>query len=103
MFIDLTAAYNTVWHRGLTCEFLHLFPNRRMISMIMELVRNYSFTLITGSGKLTRLRNLKNGVPQRSVLASLLFNIYTYDLPVPTTKKFVDGYDLAILLSASRW
>ena len=47
VFIDLTAAYDTVWHRGLTCKLLRLLPDRHMVSMIMELVRNRSFTLTT--------------------------------------------------------
>ena len=38
VFIDLTAAYDTVWHRGLTCKLLRLLPNKHMVKMIMELV-----------------------------------------------------------------
>ncbi|KAJ8396816.1 hypothetical protein AAFF_G00014150 [Aldrovandia affinis] len=51
VFVDLTAAYDTVWHRGLTCKLLRLLPDRHMVRMIMELVRNRSFTLTTGSGQ----------------------------------------------------
>ena len=68
-----------------------------MVKMIMELVRNRSFTLTTGDSKQSRLRRLKNGVPQRSVLVSLLFNIYTYDLPSMISRKFAYGDDLALL------
>ena len=81
VFIDLTAAYDTVWDRGLTCKLLRLLPDKHMVKMIMELVRNRSFILTTRDSKQSRLRRLKNGVPQGSVLALLLFNIYTYDLP----------------------
>ena len=40
VFINLTAAYDTVWHRGLTCKLLRLLPDKHMVKMIMELVRN---------------------------------------------------------------
>ena len=40
LFVDLTAAYDTVWHRGLTCKLLRLLPDKHMVTMIMELVRN---------------------------------------------------------------
>ena len=80
VFIDLTVAYDTVWHGGLTCKLLRLLPDKHMVKMIMELVRNRSFTLTTGDSKQSRLRRLKNDVPPGSVLAPLLFNIYTYGM-----------------------
>ena len=63
VFLDLTAAYDTVWHRGLTCKLLRLLPDKHMVKMIMELVRNRSFTLTTGDSKQSRLHRLKNGIP----------------------------------------
>ena len=74
-----------------------------MVRMIMELVRNRSFTLTTGDSKQSRLRRLKNGVPQGSVLAPLLFNIYTYDLPSMISRKFAYADDLALLHSSGNW
>ena len=74
-----------------------------MVRMIMELVRNRSFTLTTGDSKQSRLRGLKNGVPQGSVLAPLLFNIYTYDLPSMISRKFVYADDSALLHSSGNW
>jgi len=35
-----------------------------MVRMIMEMISNRGFTLITGNGKRSRLRRLKNGVLQ---------------------------------------
>ena len=103
VFVDVTAAYDTVWHRGLTCKLLRLLPDRHVVSFIMKLVRNRSFNLTTDNGPQSRLRRLKNGVPQDSVLAPLLFNIYTYDLPTTISKKFAYADDLAILHSAGDW
>ena len=74
-----------------------------MVKMIMELVRNQSFTLIVGDSKQSRLRHLKNGVPQGSVLAPLLFNIYTYDFPSMISRKFAYTDDLALLHSSGNW
>ena len=103
MFVNITAADDTAWHRGLTSTLMHLLPDRHIVAMIMELVRNNSFILAICSGKLSALRRLKNGVPQESVLALLLIDIYTYNLPVTIVKKFAYSDDLAILLSTSNW
>ena len=103
IFFDLTAAYDTVRHRGLTCKLLRLLPDNHMVKMIMELVRNRSFTLTTGDSKQSRLRRLKNGVPQGSVLGPLLFNIYTYDLPSMISRKFAYADDVALLHSSGNW
>ena len=74
-----------------------------MVKMIIELVRNRSFTLTTDDSKQSRLRCLKNGVSQGSVLAPLLFNIYTYDLPSMISRKFAYADDLALLHSSGNW
>ena len=37
VFVDLTAAYDTVWHRGLTCQLLWLLLDKHMVRMIMNL------------------------------------------------------------------
>ena len=103
VFVDLTAAYDTVWHRGLTCKLLRLLPDKHMVRMIMELVRNKSFTLTTGDSKRSRLRRLKNGVPQGSVLAPLLVNIYVYDLPSTVSRRYAYADDLALLYSSDVW
>ena len=74
-----------------------------MVRMIMELVQNLSFTLTTGDSKQSRLRRLKNGVPQGSVLGPLLLNIYTYYLPSMISRKFAYADDLALLHSSENW
>ena len=74
-----------------------------MVKMIMELVRNRSFTFTIDDSMQSRLRRLKNGVPQGSVLAPLLFNIYTYNLPSMISRKFAYADDLALLHSSGNW
>ena len=100
VFVNLTAAYGTVWHGGLTCKLLRLPPDKHMIRMIMELVRNRSFTFTIGDSKQSRLRRSRNGLPQGSVLTLLLFNIYTYNLPSMTSQKYTHADDLALLYAS---
>ena len=103
VFVNLIAAYDIVWHRVLTCNLLRLLPDKHMVKMIMELVENRNFTLITGDSKQSRLDRLKNGVPQGLVLAPLLFNIYKYDLSSIISRKFAYADDLALLHSSGNW
>ena len=103
MFVDLTAAYDTVWHCGLTCKLLRLLPDRHMVHMIMEMVRNRSFILTTENGKRSRLRRFKNDVLVGSVLAPLLFNIYTSDLPATISRKYTYADELAIMHADGDW
>ena len=100
VFVDLTAAYDSIWHHGLTCKLLRLLPDKDMVQMIMELVRYTNFTLTTGDSKPSRLRRLKNSVLHGSVLAPLLFCIYIYDLPSINSKSYAYADDLAILHSS---
>ena len=48
VFVDLSAAYDTVWHRGLTLKMLQLIPNKHMVRFIRELITNRSFKLYVG-------------------------------------------------------
>ena len=98
VFLDLTAAYDTVWwHRGLHLKLL------RMVGFIMEMLSNRSFVVHTSDRQRSRLRRMKNGVPQCSVLSPMLFNIYISDLPETTSRKYGYADDLAILLQRPSW
>jgi len=103
VLVDLTAAYDTVWHRGLTLKLLRILPDRRMVKYIVELISSRSFILKTSDGQQSRLRRLRNGVPQGSVLAPLLFNVYIHDLPDTISKKYGYADDLAILKTHREW
>ena len=54
---------------------------------------------------MSRLRRLKNGVPQGSVLAlaPLLFNVYISDLPTTISRKYACADDLAIMHADGEW
>ena len=103
MFLDLTAAYDTIWHRGLHLKLLRIIPDRHMVGFIMEMLSNRSFVVHTNDGQRSRLRIMKNGVPQGSVLSPMLFNIYISDLPETTSRKYGYVDDMAILLRCPSW
>ena len=103
VFFNLTAAYDTVWHRSITCKLLQLLPDRHIVRMIMGMVGNRSFTLTTRNNKRSRLRRLKNGVPQGSVLAPFIFIIYLSDLPTTVSRKYAYADDLAIMHADGDW
>jgi len=103
VFVDLTAAYDTVLHRGMTCKLLQLLHDRHMVHMIMEMVGNCSFTLTTGNCQRSRLGRLKNIATQGSVLALPLFNIYISDVPTTISRKYAYTDDLAIINGYGDW
>ncbi|KAL7831668.1 hypothetical protein AOLI_G00292160 [Acnodon oligacanthus] len=103
VFLDLTAGYDTVWHRGLHLKLLRIIPYRHTVRFIMEMLVNCSFIVHTSDGQTSRLQRLKNGVLQGSILSPMLFNIYIHDLPDTTATKY--GYTdyLVIMVRRPTW
>ena len=96
VFVDLSAAYDTVNHRCLLHKIQELTEDIRLTELIGSMLENRFFFVELGVKK-SRWRKLKNGLPQGSVLAPLLFNIYTNDQPRgEDTARFIYADDLGI-------
>ena len=71
VFLDLTGAYYTMWHRGLHRKLLRTIPDRHMVGFIMEMLSNRSFVVHTSDGQCSRLRRMvSRRVP---VLSRMIF------------------------------
>ena len=101
VLVDLTAAYDTVWHKGLELKHRRILPDSLLADFIMNMISNRRFTLTNSNGETSRKKWLKNGVPQGSVLAPTLFNIFTADIPATNSKKYLYADDTALAFAHS--
>ena len=96
VLVDLSTAYDTVDHRRLLEKVYNMTRDYRMMCMIHNLLDNRCF-FVEVEGKRSRWRSQRNGLPQGSVLAPLLFNVYTNDQPIhPDTRSFVYADEIAV-------
>ena len=96
VFVDLSAAYDTVNHRRLLSKVLEITGDVHLTDLIRTMLESRRFFVVL-NGKKNRLRRQRNGLPQGSVLAPMLFNIYTNDQPIHAdTRSFIYADDLCI-------
>ena len=101
VFVDLTAAYDTVNHRALLYKLTRMVKNTCVVNIIRSLLSNRRF-FVEMDGKRSRWRDQKNGLPQGSVLAPLLFNVYTNDQPTfRNIRRFIYADDLCLATQAN--
>ena len=94
--MDLSAAYDTVNHRRLLRKVLEMTGDIHLTDLIRTMLESRRFFVVL-NGKKSRWRRQRNGLPQGSVLAPMLFNIYTNDQPVHAdTRSFIYADDLCI-------
>ena len=98
VFLDLTAAYDTVWHKGLLVKISKVLP-AWAVRTIELLLQNRRFRVHMGDN-CSSWRPQKNGLPQGSVLAPTLLNLYINDLPQTDCRKFTYADDICLALQA---
>ena len=92
VFLDLTAAYDTVWHTCLLYKLSKSMPYwfTRLVGLLL---RDRHFRVHMGNDS-SAWRPRCNGLPQGSVLAPILFNLYSNDLP----RKFIYADDICLAI-----
>jgi hypothetical protein len=100
VFFNLTAAYDTVWREGLMIKFLEAVPWLKLFNLLKNMLSNHYFQVFLRDQS-SKWRRLNNGLPQGSVLAPILFNLYMSDLPSTTDAKvFHYADDIAMTYQA---
>lgn len=99
VFLDITAAYDTVWKQDLllkAARILSCNATLRLISNILS-VFDRSFRVILDDKRSTT-RVQQNCLLQGSVVATVFFNLYISDIPKTNTREFIYADDIVIVV-----
>ena len=94
--VDLSSAYDTVWRHGLLLKVARIVKCRSTMHLLSFILSNRRFRACLGDQS-SSVRTLNSGLPQGSILAPTLFNIYVSKMPTTISNKFAyaDGLVLA--------
>jgi len=98
VFLDVSSAFDKVWHQGLLEKLRRYFP-ATLCQLIQSYLANRSF-YIQYRNATSELKQICAGVPQGSVLGPTLYLLYTMDIPqAPATVTGLFADDTAIISS----
>ena len=78
-FLDISQAFDTVWHPGLLFKIKRLLPTR-YYNLLTSYLNERQFETTFNSETSTRFL-IHSGVPQGSILGPIFYTLYTFDLP----------------------
>ena len=96
VFLDISKAFDKVWHNGLIFKLKQNGISGNLINLLSNFLRNRKQRVVL-NGQTSSWADFNAGVPQGSILGSLLFLIYINDLAdglSSNAKLFVDGTSL---------
>lgn len=80
VFIDVSEAFDRVWHDGLLLKLAKLLPHS-LYKILQSYLTDRSFTMNSTNGIPSRTGKISAGVPQGSVLGPILYTVFTSDMP----------------------
>uniref|UniRef100_A0A2S2PH29 Putative RNA-directed DNA polymerase n=1 Tax=Schizaphis graminum TaxID=13262 RepID=A0A2S2PH29_SCHGA len=98
VFLDVAQAFDRIWHEGLLYKLLFL-PTPLYLTL-KSFLTNRSF-VVRCEEEYSNIHTIRAGVPQGSILAPTLFNIYTADLPQSNNTNLATFADDTVITSSS--
>jgi len=96
VFLDLSAAYDTVWKRDLLLKLSKFLKFKTKIHLLEQTLSNRNFKVYL-NGEVSRRKIVQNGLPQGSALSPTLFNVYTADMTETKSRKFMYADDIGLI------
>lgn len=79
IFLDISQAFDKVWHDGLLYKLKKLLPINYYLFLNSYIDNRHYF--VKEGGEISQLNNTSAGVPQGSVMGPILYLLFTSDLP----------------------
>ena len=100
-FLDISAAFDKVWHNGLVAKLEQIGVNGTLLNLFRSYLSDRKQCVIV-DGEKSNLLEVKAGVPQGSRLGPLLFIIYINDIVKDIESEImIFADDTTLLASAS--
>ena len=96
VFLDMSKAFHKVWHKGLIFKLKQNGISGNLLSTLTDFLKLRKQRVVL-NGQLSSCSNIETGIPQGSILGSLLFLIYINDLSDSLTTNvriFADNVSL---------
>lgn len=100
VFLDVTQAFDKVWHDGLLYKIQQKLPED--FHAILKSYLHCRYFFVKQNDDITDIHKINSGIPQGSVLGPIMYLLYTADLPTApnaTTATYAD--DTAVLVTHS--